>query len=756
MTFAHPNILPIAAAVVAVAGLLLVWAERRAMRDLGRFASATRLPELTASLSRTRARGRDILLLLALALFGLALARPQLGHTWEERPGRGLDVLFALDTSRSMLAEDVRPNRLERARLAMIDFVDKLDGDRVGLVAFAGEAFLLCPPTQDYEAFRTSLNSVDTDIIPRPGTNIAAAIDEARATFGQTERYRFLVIISDGEELDADSVAAARRAAAEGAVIFTIGIGSAAGEVIPIRQPDGSVDLLRDADGRTVVTRLDESRLREIADAGNAFYAHLGLTGEGLQRVYHEGLGAIPREEREGRRVQVPVERFSWPLALALVLLVIELVMGDRRRLPHAAAATPGGIRSGGAAALAALAAVLALPPDAGAAAIDDAAHQRLAAGDLAGAVSIWESLATSRADPRLHFNAGAALLRGGDPEGAIRRFDRALPGASPRLQRDTLYNRGHARFALGAMAMTAEPPGRDRTIAEWEAALQDFTAAAELDPSDADAAFNRDRVAGLLSQLKDEQPPEEPPPGDPQAEPDTQQEPPGPQDQPGQQPDPAGQPSESQPQDPGGHQPQEGTREPDPQEPGADPGSGPGQSPQPGSEPQPQTGPQPEPGPSADPGQDPTAAPQPEPGEQPKAQPEPGDQPHSQPGPGGPDAAAQPGDPPQPGADPDTPAEPAPGDQPGTPEAVQPGDPSEPQPGSQPEPGADPGSADPEGTRSGLAAVPVPEPDSPDGRMSRADAAALLDSQNQRTRLLPITRPQDSAPSPSQRRRDW
>src|SRR5439155_26723540 len=189
---------------------------------------------------------------------------------------KGLDLLFAVDTSRSMLSNDVQPNRLERVKLAAQDLVSQLQGDRVGLIAFAGRAFLQAPLTIDYEAAVESINDLDTKTIPEGGTNISEAIALATQTFGKSETgNRALIIFTDGEELKGDASKSAKAAADAGLHIFTIGVGTPEGSLIPIIGEDGGTAFVKDSSGQVVKSKLDEKRLREVAQAGGGFYLHL-------------------------------------------------------------------------------------------------------------------------------------------------------------------------------------------------------------------------------------------------------------------------------------------------------------------------------------------------------------------------------------------------------------------------------------------------------------------------------------------------
>ena len=261
---------------------------------------------------------------MAILLVFTAIARPQKGYEWREVKRKGIDILFAVDTSRSMLAEDLTPNRLERARLGIIDFVSRLEGDRVGLIPFAGSAFALCPLTLDYEAFRESLNALDTDLIPRQGTDLASAIKEAERLFDENgNNHRVLVLLTDGEDLQGDVIDAAKAAAKKGMAIYTVGVGSPEGATIPIQMRNGRTDFVRDESGKVVKTTLDESTLKKIAEETNALYVPLGRGAEGLNTIYQEKLRLVPKTERDQRMERIPLERFEWPLGAAIVLLAV-------------------------------------------------------------------------------------------------------------------------------------------------------------------------------------------------------------------------------------------------------------------------------------------------------------------------------------------------------------------------------------------------------------------------------------------------
>src|SRR5436853_4918257 len=276
---------------IPVLAVLFARAQQRGVAKLREFVSPRLLPQLAATVNRGRRVLRFALLMLGLALAIVSLARPQWGYIYEDVKRKGLDLLFAMDTSRSMLSNDVQPNRLDRVKLAAQDLVTQLEGDRVGLIAFAGRAFLQAPLTIDYEAAVESINDLDTKTIPEGGTNISEAINLAVQTFGKSAAgNRALIIFTDGEELNGDAVRAAKAAADAGVKVFTIGVGTPQGSLIPLSSDEGGPAVVKVSAGQVVKSKLDEKRLREIAEATGGFYLHLETGPQTMAQLYSQGL----------------------------------------------------------------------------------------------------------------------------------------------------------------------------------------------------------------------------------------------------------------------------------------------------------------------------------------------------------------------------------------------------------------------------------------------------------------------------------
>ncbi|MBI4169592.1 MAG: VWA domain-containing protein [Acidobacteria bacterium] len=341
MRFAAPGCLWLLLGLPVLAGLFVL-AFRRRRRALGRFGDLRLVDRLVQAGSTERRVIRAALVLIAAFFLILALARPQWGAKMETVSRRGVDVILAVDTSLSMLAEDVKPNRLAQARAAVSSFIDLSRGDRVGIVAFSGAAYMACPLTLDHAAAGIFVDVLDTDLIPVRGTAIAEAIATALRAFSPTERrYKVLVLITDGEDHEGDVQAAARAAAADGVTIYTVGVGGPGGEPIPLRNARGEVvGYKEDRESRKVTSRLGESVLESIALATGGKYFRSTPEGIELRRVYEE-IAAMDQKSLTGRLHTAYEERYQIPLVVAILLLGLEAALSDRRR----GIAAPGELR---------------------------------------------------------------------------------------------------------------------------------------------------------------------------------------------------------------------------------------------------------------------------------------------------------------------------------------------------------------------------------------------------------------------------
>lgn len=323
--FAHSHYLLL---LLLVPVILIVYGAGRFARSrrIGSFGDPELVNALMPSWSSSKGWVRIILFCLAFASFVIGLARPQIGAKLREHESKGAEIVICLDVSNSMLAEDYSPNRLERAKLAISRIVDKMQGDRIGLVLFAGSSFVQLPVTTDYVSAKMFLNSIDNASVPVQGTAIGDAIYTAAKSFSaQSEKSRAIIVITDGENHEDDPVDAAAQVAEVGIRVYTIGVGSLRGQPIPM---DG--DLLKDSEGNIVVTRLDENTLRKVAEAGNGAYVHAGNEEFGLNPII-EDLRKLEQERFNSIVFEEYDEQYMYFFGFALLMFMIEALVGERR-----------------------------------------------------------------------------------------------------------------------------------------------------------------------------------------------------------------------------------------------------------------------------------------------------------------------------------------------------------------------------------------------------------------------------------------
>ena len=304
---------------------------RRRRAALAQLVDPALLGVLAPAWNPARAKSRLVLRVLALALLVLALARPQWGFRWEEVRRKGLDLVVALDTSRSMMASDIKPTRLQQAKWGIRDLLRNLRGDRVGLVPFAGSSILQCPLTIDYAAFAMTLDDVYSGIIPKGGTAIEQALRTAVAAFPKDGTAdRVILLITDGEDHEGDPLALLPELKEKGIRVYTIGIGTLEGEMVPA--DDGQGGYFKDRQGQIVKTALKEDVLQKLALGTGGTYVRSAPGDTGLERVFNESIANPKRSEQENRTAKIYEERFVWPIAAALLLLAWEALLSDRRK----------------------------------------------------------------------------------------------------------------------------------------------------------------------------------------------------------------------------------------------------------------------------------------------------------------------------------------------------------------------------------------------------------------------------------------
>jgi Ca-activated chloride channel family protein len=463
-------------------GLLWMAAGRDSAKKIASLVAKRLSPVLVGEASGRFAR--FVFLLLGAGLSICALGRPQWGQTTTETKGKGRDVIILVDVSRSMLAADLPPSRLQRAKLAAEDLVRQLPADRIGLVAFAGSAFLQAPVTADHAAVLAAIRELDPEIIPLPGTNISGALHCADEAFDRTEGgQRALVLITDGEELEEDAVALSRELSQK-MRIFTVGVGSPEGSVLSIPSPRGGTEYIRDGEGNVVQSKLDEGRLLQIAEAGGGFYTRLVSGPAEMKHIAMDGIESMAEHDVMTQNQTHAVERFQWPLAAGVFFLTLGMFLGER---PRRRAATI-------------LAVLLAAVPGEGEGAVN-AGNALYDSGDYAGAQRAFtEELSSDPGSPRRAFNLGVAAYKNQKWAEAIDAFGKALASQDPQLRSRAEYN------LANTLVQQARQGRRGQDNKALEQAISHYDEATRRDPLFEDAAHNKEFVRKLLEQKEQQQ----------------------------------------------------------------------------------------------------------------------------------------------------------------------------------------------------------------------------------------------------------
>lgn len=327
--FANPHILYLLL-IIPLFIILYIIAVQVKKRQIKTFGNPQILKQLMPGVSRGRGVVKAVLLWMAFALVVFGLARPQFGSKLTEVNRKGIELIIALDVSNSMLAQDIQPSRLERAKQSISRLVDQLTNDRVGLIVFAGDAYVQLPVTADYASAKMFLSSIGPGMVPKQGTAIGAAINLAASSFSpQKETTKVIIVISDGENHQDDPVAAAQRAHAEkGIIIHTIGIGSPKGAPIPMGNRGN--DFLRDRDGNVVITKLDEETLSRVALSAKGSYSRATNSQFGLLPLFEE-INRLERTEFKDKAYSEYDDQFQYLFGAALILIILELLFLERK-----------------------------------------------------------------------------------------------------------------------------------------------------------------------------------------------------------------------------------------------------------------------------------------------------------------------------------------------------------------------------------------------------------------------------------------
>jgi len=490
MTFENQLWLILTPLIVLLFAALFAFGFRRREALLSRFAAARLLDQLTEKASQQRTLLKAGLILLALALIGVALARPQYGVDWIERKARGLDIVFVLDSSKSMLATDLRPTRLDRAKLAIIDLVKRLESDRIGLVAFAGNAFLQTPPTLDYSAFRENLDSIGQTSISRGGSDIGRAIREAAKAFPKDNNFKVVILLTDGEDQEQQAIDTAREVAKDGIKIYTIGIGTPEGEYLKVRNAQGTEEFIRDSSGQPVRSQLDERTLQEIARLTGASYRR--LSDQSLNTLYNSVLATLPREERESELQEARIERYQWALSVACILLVLEIFIRRRSKSSMQLAVI-----------IATTSLLLPTPSEAQKLELGTASTESLELPLPPTQESPEAIIHDLETDPRVLYNQAHAQLEAGDYTEATRLYKKAIElSEDVSLERDALYNMAHAINQLGEAALEAQD--FEAVIESWKQAEALFRSANEIDLNDSNSIEDATSIAARRNALEE------------------------------------------------------------------------------------------------------------------------------------------------------------------------------------------------------------------------------------------------------------
>jgi Ca-activated chloride channel homolog len=494
MTFGAPQWF-LALLIIPCLVAIFVRAEGRAAVRLRKFVSERLLPDLARTVDHRRRNVRFALVFLGLALAITALAKPRWGYTYEDAKRKGLDLILAADTSRSMLSNDVLPNRLQRVKLALQDLVNELQGDRVGLVAFAGRAFLQAPLTIDYDAAVEAINDLDTNTIPEGGTNISEAVELAVRTFGKSAiGNRAIIIFTDGEDLSGDSLKTAKAAADAGVRIFTVGVGTPEGSLIPLSGEGGGNTFVKDSKGQVVKSKLDEKRLKEIAESTGGFYLHLEDGPRTMKQLFAEGLAQMQAGDIDARLSRRPIERYQWPLGAALFFLATAFLMRERRRVR---AVAPRAIAPKRTLAAAAILLVLANASFGASPGLEAYRQNKFSEAREEFEKTLKEHPQTGVAD-KLEFDAGAAAYKMKDFGKALNSFSQALLSPDAGLQGKSHYNLGNTLYQRGETQKKD-----DEKLKDWTNALQHYEQTLKITPDNKEAKENLEYVKRKIEELK-------------------------------------------------------------------------------------------------------------------------------------------------------------------------------------------------------------------------------------------------------------
>lgn len=442
----------------------------------------------------------------AFALLIFALARPQFGVEREFSSSSGRNIIIALDTSRSMLASDLEPSRLVRAKLAAQDLIEALPSDRIGLIAFAGSCFLQAPLTIDHEAVVESIQQLDTNVIPRGGTNVSRAITLAAETFINAETSNNAIILfSDGEDLEGATgrEAALSKAQEASMTIVTVGVGTPSGAIVPDPDSPGGAEFVRDREGKIVRSRLDDSLLRNLATASDGLYLNLN-TADTTRDIVAKAIDRIERSEIETKAIETPIDRYRWPLALAILLFAISIIPWPKGSFLKIASISP---RSASVLIFLSSTGIISAVGMVGEEALEEynaGNYERALASYHKALEGAW--LKSNRA--QLEFGRGSAAYQIGDYRQAAKALGEALRLGNSQIQEDAHYNLGNALYREGE-ALLESPQD---ALRQWKDAAEHYRSALDLNSENKEAAHNLEVVESRIKELDRQQSQEQSP----------------------------------------------------------------------------------------------------------------------------------------------------------------------------------------------------------------------------------------------------
>ncbi|MDR2807045.1 MAG: VWA domain-containing protein, partial [Puniceicoccales bacterium] len=497
MKIGNPSFLFLLPLWIAIVLFLILWGRRRWSQRLGMLIAQRLSPLLLSTYSDKKQKLKNFLFLSAIASIGFALTAPQWGFKEEERYAQGIDVLIAVDVSKSMLAEDIKPNRLERTKLAVLDLIQFFAGHRLGLIAFSGNAFLQCPLTLDHNAFIQSLNAMDTDTIPVPGTAIHVAIELAAKVYGETQNQKLLFLFSDGEELADSAITGAHWAKEQNICIYTIGIGSAEGSTIPISVIENNVKKIKplcDKNGQVIKTTLDEKTLREIAEISEGNYYHLSpIALTHLQRDILNQFPLLKTPSKDNKSIEtVYQERYQYFLLLGFLLLILEMLIGTYKKPEQYTISIYYKLSL-------MIFALFFSMNRLSAKESDGEIHYKN--GDFEKALAFYnQQLEKKPGNTELLYNKGTTCLALKQYEEAIDCLKKSTTNAPIALQKKSFYNLGNAFFERGSQC-----PDTKDVMEQWKESLRHFQSAIDLDEHFEEAKKNAKYVEEALKQLENQ-----------------------------------------------------------------------------------------------------------------------------------------------------------------------------------------------------------------------------------------------------------